>query len=212
MNAQSDFSNFGASGAKSSGPWVSLCETNWGYIIRSDTQWSNRAALIERVCAAAGLACLTAAALQWLFPPAAAGVSMDSTEFRIMSSMGMAMPALMFLWISDRGMGQEIHVDIHKGELRQGVVNRKGKFRPQRVVPFADVASAYIKRVEGAGDLSQLFVRMRDGKKVLHLASGRENTLRLLHQRLINEMKPSEAASDGWELVGRRLLPAGRTA
>ncbi|NHX27480.1 hypothetical protein HA397_26370, partial [Escherichia coli] len=113
----------------------------------------------------------------------------------------------------DRGMGQEIHVDIHKGELRQGVVNRNGKFRPQRVVPFAGVASAYIKRVDAAGDLSQLFVRMHDSKKVLHLASGREGTLRLLHQRLIHEMKPAEeAASEGWERVGRKLMPAKRTA
>ncbi|WP_372603544.1 hypothetical protein [Actibacterium sp.] len=210
MTAHSQFSNFGVSGVPTSGPWVSLCETNWGFIISSDTQWSNRAALIERVCAVAGIACLIAACMNWLFPSVDAVTQVaDSTRYRIMSSLGMAMPALLFLWISDRGMGHEIQVDVQKQSLRQGVVNRKGKFRVQREVPFSEITSTYIKRCEGFGGCAQLHVRLGKGKRVLSLASGRESTMRVLHQRLTNELQPSRSPVRGWERVGRRLVPTG---
>lgn len=209
MEAHSTFKGYGTSGAGAKGPWVSVCETNWGFVISSDTQWSNRSVLIERVCAAAGLACLVAACGSWLFPEVHATVSMPvEVPMRIASSLTMAMPALLFLWISDRGMGGEVQIDVVKGCIRRGICNRKGKFRVQKKVPFSQIGSAFIKRSSERGDTCQLFVRLNDSKQAIYVASGSESTMQLLYDRLNQVLRPVRTQVAGWDRVGRRLMPA----
>ncbi|KCV83488.1 hypothetical protein ATO10_01970 [Actibacterium atlanticum] len=210
MTAHSTYKGYGASSAGAVGPWVSVCETNWGFVISSDTQWSNRSVLIERVCAVAGLACLVAACGSWLFPQVNASVPMPvDVPLRLASSLTMAMPALLFLWISDRGMGSEVQIDVVKGCLRRGVCNRRGKFRVQSKVPFSDIASAYIKRGSTKNDLCQLHVRLKGSNKVVYVASGSEATMKVLYDRLNQVLRPVKTKMPGWDRVGRRLLPAG---
>ncbi|MHC0053125.1 hypothetical protein [Actibacterium sp. D379-3] len=206
MTAHSNFSNVGVIRSGATGPSVSMSETNWGYIISSDTQWGNRAALIERTFALAGCACLIAACGSWLFPQVNAAVGPDMPG-RIASSLGMGIPALLFLWLSERGMGYEVQVDVVKSCLRQGVCNRRGKVRTLRTVPFDKIGSAFIKRGQAPGDIAQLFVRLTGGRTV-HLTSGRETTLRTLHGRLSRELRPVRTQLKGWDRVGRRLTPA----
>lgn len=205
MVAQSKYGDFGVTSSRS-GAWVSICETSWGYIIQSDTEWSNRAALIERVCAMAGIAFLVAASGQWLFPQVHAAIDFAHPE-RVASTLGLAMPALMFLWISDRGMTREVQVDVTKSCLRLCVRNRRGKTRVLRAVPFERIASAYVKRSGAPGAPAQLFLRLHGHRPVMHIASGREATLRVLHGRLNEEIRPARTQVDGWERVGRKLQP-----
>ncbi|MGB8623473.1 MAG: hypothetical protein WCD16_11690 [Paracoccaceae bacterium] len=208
MTAHSSFRDYGVTSTGAKPPRVTVCETNWGYIISSDTDLCNRAALIERVCALAGLIFLVGACGNWLFPQVDSAAQIG-VQARFASSIGLAMPALLFLWISDRGMSQEVHVDVVKQCVRRTVCNRNGKTRVLRAVPFDDIESAFIKRAEGARDVAQLFVRLACNKKPLHVTSGREATLRVLHQRLSKELRPVRTRMKGWERVGRRLQPVG---
>jgi len=202
MSAQNHFNDFGVTSTRSKA-WISVCETNWGYIIRSDTGIGNRAALIERVCAIAGIAFFVAAFGQWMIPQVQAAVPLAAPE-RVASSLGLAMPGLLFLWISSRGMTREVQVDEVKRCLRMSVCNRNGRSRVLRSVPFEQIGSAYIKR----GAPAQLYLRLTDEKRVLHVASGREPTLRVLHERLSHQFRPVRTQVDGWERKGRRLQPA----
>lgn len=202
MTAQNRFDDFGVTSSRSKA-WISLCETNWGYIIRSDTGIANRAALIERTCAVAGIAFLTAAFGQWMIPQVQAAVVLAAPE-RVVSTLGLAMPGLMFLWISSRGMTREVQVDEVKRCLRMSVCNRNGRSRVLRSVPFEQIGSAFIKR----GAPAALYLRFADEKRVLRVASGRETTLRLLHERLSHQFRPVRTQVDGWERKGRRLQPA----
>lgn len=206
MTAYSTDLKYGVKSNAASEAWVSICETHWGYIIRSDTQIADRAPLIERVAGIAGIAFLIAACASWLVPQVHAGVPADLST-RMASSIGLTLPAVMFLWIAERGLRQEVHVDVSRGKLRQAVCNRNGRVRVLKSVPFEKITSAFIKRdCPTCG--AQLFVRLEDGKPI-HIASGRETTLRLLHERLGLELRPTKTKLKGWERVGRKLKPAG---
>lgn len=170
---------------------VSLSETTWGYVIRSDTQFADRAALAERVSAITGLAFMFTAFASWLVPQAHQLVDPNLTFIgRAASTMMLAFPALMFLWISERGLSREVEVDVVRKEVRTSVCNRKGKSRVQRVVPFGTIGSAFIKRMTEGGTTAKLYLRLTQNQGVIEVATGREATMRALHERLSMELLP----------------------
>ncbi|KAJ56561.1 hypothetical protein ACMU_06360 [Actibacterium mucosum KCTC 23349] len=187
-------------------PLVCVTETKWGYVIRSDSRVSQRAALIERVSAMTGLAFMSMAFGSWLIPEVqAAGLS--DTSVRMASTATLAIPALMFLWIAERGMAQDFEVDLRKSEIRLSVCNRAGRARVLKQIPFDQVGSAYIKRASNHGANARLFLRLQGKGGVVEVASGRESTMRVLHERLSYELRPQRIMLRGWERVGRRLKP-----
>lgn len=197
-----DTANTAAGAARAGQTRVS--ETGWGYVLRTDTELCNQACLIERVCAATGLVLVLAAGGPWIVPQVNADVVLADQSSRVMSSFGLLMSALMFLWISERGFAREVHVNILRRRLRLNLCNRRGRTRTLRELPFEQISSAYVRR---CGRGAQLFVRHARGGAPIHLASGRESTLRILHERLVREIRPTEAGIAGWQRVGRRLRP-----
>ena len=120
------------------------------------------------------------------------------------ASIGLFMPALMFLWISERGLAREVQIDTERRSLRICAVNRKGVSRTLRDLPFDSIKTAYIKKV---GSLSQLFLRVSGQKQAVHIANGSDVTLREVHKRLNLELGPVKTQMQGWSRVGRRLRP-----
>jgi len=210
MTAHATFSDYGSFSARKSKPQISVCETPWGYVIGSDTRLNQRSALIERVCVVAGIAFVLASLGGWLLPQVQAAVPLSGVGIapRIVSALSMLMPALLFLWISERGLGQEVQVDIEERCLRQCVSNRRGTTRTQRKVQFDAIGSAFIRPGVNVHGIAQLFVRLTDGRSILHLASGREATMRILHERLSHDLHPARPEVKGWEWAGLRLMPA----
>ena len=192
-------------------PMVGLSETPWGYVIRSDMQLSGRAALIERVCAITGLAFMFAAFGNWLFPQVHAAVD-GGVSTMWMSTVLLAFPALLFLWISERGMSHDVEVDVTKSQLRLSVSNRYGRSRVVNSIPFDHVGSAYVKRTSDYGSQARLYLRLSGSKGILQVASGRESTMRVLHERLSHELRPVRVKLGRWERVGRKLQPAAVNA
>lgn len=187
-------------------PSVSVTETKWGYVIRSDSRLSERAALIERVCAITGLAFMCVAFGSWLIPQVHAA-GLDGTAIRVASTASLAVPALMFLWIAERGMAHDFEVDLRKSEIRLSVCNRAGRARVLKQIPFANIGSAYIKRAANHGANARLFLRLAGKAGVVEVATGRETTMRVLHERLSHELRPQRVMLRGWERVGRQLKP-----
>lgn len=187
-------------------PFVSLSNTEWGYVIRSDAQLARRAALIERVCLATGIAFMIAAFGSWMFPQAHASVELGSIG-KIASTAALSVPALMFLWIAERGMSSDMEVDTVKSQLRLCVCNRNGRARVLKAIPFEHVGSAYIKRISESSNRARLYLRIKGRKDAVQVAAGRETTMRVLHDRLSTELRPQRVQLSGWERVGRRLKP-----
>jgi len=192
-------------------PQVSLSTTDWGYVIRPDSQLARRAVLIERVSAITGLAFMVLAFGSWLFPQVHAAVDVGAAA-KMVSTLGLAVPALMFLWIAERGMARDIEVDLVKSTLRMCVCNRHGRARVLKDIPFEHVGSAYIKKVTDESANARLYLRLTGKKGIVEVASGRETTMRVLHQRLSQELRPKRVQLRGWERVGRKLQPASAVA
>lgn len=188
--------------------WVSVTETYWGYVIRSETSWSTRARLIERVSAAAGIALLTLAFGHWLFPGLLGAAKIQPPQ--LASSAGMGVAGLALLWVAGRGLSRELHVDLSLRSLRQVVRNRNGRTRIDRVVPFDAVESAFVRRSSWPGGAARLFLRLKEGGKLLHVASGRQPTLEVLNARMSQDVKPVRVQMEGWQRIGRKLMPAGQ--
>lgn len=204
MNAYTEASDFGVtSGTRRN--WVSLTETYWGYVIRSDSNFSTRAALIERVSAITGLTFLVLAGGHWVFPELHASV--DGIEVRTASTIAPALVGLIFLWISGRGLSHELQVDMTLRCLRQVVRNRNGRSRIEKLVPFDQVDMAYVKRPEAAGAAARLVVRLKDSKVEVQMATGQLSTMQALNERMSRDIRPVDLKVTGWQRVGRKLIP-----
>ncbi|MGC9370598.1 MAG: hypothetical protein ACP5DX_13755 [Paracoccaceae bacterium] len=188
--------------------WVSVTETYWGYVIRSETNWSTRARLIERVSAAAGVALLTLAFGNWLAPDLLAMANIRSPQ--VASSAGMGVAGLALVWVAGRGLSRELHVDLTMRSLRQVVRNRNGRTRIDRVVPFSAIESAFVRRASVPGGAARLYLRLKEGGKLLHVASGRQATLEVLNARMSQDLKPVLVQMEGWQRVGRKLMPVAQ--
>jgi len=188
--------------------WVSVTDTYWGYVVRSETNWSTRARLVERVSAAAGVALMSLAFSNWLAPGLLKVANIQAPPAA--SSAGMAVAGLALLWVAGRGLSRELHVDLTMRSLRQVVRNRNGRTRIDRVVPFHEIESAFVRRAAMPGAAARLYLRLKDGGKLLHVASGRQATLEVLNKRMSQDLKPSLVHVAGWQRVGRKLMPVGQ--
>ncbi|MBN2906121.1 MAG: hypothetical protein JXJ18_05390 [Rhodobacteraceae bacterium] len=175
-------------------PLVNVCETSWGYVVRSDTAITDRAVLIERVAGIAGATFLVIAAGQWFFPPVQAAVGEPARQ--MLASIGMALSGLVFLWIAARGLGQEVQVDLERLCLRSAVCNRHGRSRVHRAVGFDEIGSAFVKRSKTAGVVAKLYVRVGEGNDLIEVARGREATLTALHYRLSRDLHAAVLLQD----------------
>lgn len=205
MNAFTRDSHFGVTSETQSN-WVSLTETYWGYVIRSDSTWSTRAVLIERMAAVTGAVFLMVAAAHWMLPEVRTGV-LDTAEGRLASSIALGISGMIFLWVSGRGLCHELQVDMTLRCLRKVVRNRNGRTRVEMMVSFDDIASAYVRRPEIAGASAALYVRSKAGK-VMRVATGSAATMEVLNLRLTDDVRPQGVKVDGWQRVGYKLVPA----
>ncbi|RSK33522.1 hypothetical protein EJA01_09515 [Rhodovulum iodosum] len=183
-----------------------MCETNWGYVFRSGTTFNDRAALIERVSAIAGLTFFVLAVGHWFFPDA--DVVMHTPMERLASSFGLASAGLAFVWISERGLRHDIQVDLERRRLRLTTTNRRGKARIVRSFAFAEITSLFVKRSAEPGRPARLCLRVAGNRWDVELMRGSAAALAVLHGRIAGDLRPVMPVADGWEKVGHKIRPS----
>jgi hypothetical protein len=177
---------------------LTVTETFWGYIIRERDPATDRRALRDWVLLFLGATLLAAALGQWLFPGAI--VSQELLSIKLALTATMAGLGLACFHGVARRTSVEVQVDTVKRELRVAERDRRGAERVIDRVPMRDIDSAYVKRGARASAGGHLLLRVAGSEAPLHFASGSERELRLLHDRLRNDLRPAR------ERVERRLL------
>ncbi|MBK1636174.1 hypothetical protein CKO19_10535 [Rhodovulum adriaticum] len=197
-----------------------ICDTPWGYIIRSDTPFSDRAVLIERVSGLAGLSFLFVAGGQWFLEPLQAAATAvapglhEKVTSEMLLSVAMAIAGILFLWISVRGVRQEVQVDLEARCLAWANCNHCGKSRLNRSIPFDRIGSIFIRRSKSPGVPAILYARLEGCETPIEVARGREAALTPVHQRLCTDLNVHRSQSEAGQVrpVRPRTAPAVRVA
>ncbi len=194
MNAMSDLGEPGADGALA----LMVRETHWGYIIRERETVADRRLLRDALLVFAGVVLVAVGLGQWLMPGSL--LAADLIVIKVVLTAALLAGGLACFHAVVREARVEVQVDTVRRELRVTERDRRGAERLLQRVPMREIDSAYVKRGARSPAGGHLLLRLADSDAPLHLASGTERELRLLHDRLRRDLRPAR------ERVERRLL------
>jgi len=177
---------------------VKLIETHWGYILREADGAVGGVALAEAALRFLGLILVVSAYAQWLLP--AALFPAGDVSGRIGLSAVLAVGGAAVYLVANRGFRPETQVDTAKREFRFARRNGQGIARIQRRLPFDAVESAFVRRRDGGA--GELCLRLAGVEAQVHVATGAERDLEVLHLRLCRDLKsPAERVEARMKLV-----------
>lgn len=196
---------------------LTMSETFWGYVIRETEDRFDIRATLESAMRFAGLMMIIAAFAQWLLPGALFSGEVLAMKLALMFGF-IAFGAGLY-WYGDRGYRNEVEVDTTRRELRVVGRNSRGHGKLQKRIPMGEVESAYVKRTGNSGFTAHLLFRLKGEHDPMHLATGEESELRVLHARLCRDLQPAKermerrmARETRAAPRARRLMPQGSTA
>jgi hypothetical protein len=195
MNMMNDQAELADEGRPSS---LAVGETYWGYIVREHASDQDRRFLRDAVLVFSGAVLVLVGLGQWLMPGAL--FTADLVALKIAVTAAMLSLGLVCLHAVGRDAAVEIQVDTVKRELRVVERDRRGGERLVQRIAMRDIDSAYVKRGPHPSAGGHLLLRVAHSEAPLHLASGSERELRLLHDRVRRDLRPPR------ERIERRLL------
>jgi hypothetical protein len=167
-------------------PDVVVEGTDVGYDVKTETPFGDRAVLIERVAAIAGLT-LVGLAVAGIYVGRAYHLN-GLGSAQLVAGAILLTGGIAYLWISARGMRHQAKFDLEKREMDYVVRNRLNGCRTLRSVGFDDIKAAFIKRPSGPGKPALLYVRVGEGEDLIEVARGSEDALKKLHARLSHDL------------------------
>lgn len=194
MNAMSDLGEPGSEGTLA----LMVGETHWGYIIRERDTGGDRRLVRDALLVFLGAILVAVGLGQWLMPGALFNADLIAIKLAITAAM-LGVGIGCFHVVGRDGM-VEVQVDTVRRELRVTERDRRGAERLIQRVPMREIDSAYVKRGSRPSAGGHLLLRLAETDAPLHLATGSERELRLLHDRLRRDLRPAR------ERVERRLL------
>lgn len=192
------------SGAAAAGDEPALqgvTETAWGYVVAAGGTLSRNAAAIERAAWLAALALFALAGGHWLVPVVHGLLGLGT---QIALSVALGLVGLALSWLADRGLLEEVQVDLEARTLRWTLGNARGGLRILREVGFDEIGSVFVHRAEGPGQPARLCVRVGRGDEQIELARGREPWLIAIQQRLARDLQGSSLRKVNPGRRGRR--------
>ena len=167
-------------------PRVVVQGTDVGYDVKTETPFGDRAVLIERVAAIAGLT-LVALAVAGIYVGRAYQLHGLGSGHLVAGAV-LLTGGIAYVWISARGMRHQAKFDLEKREMNYVVRNRLDGCRTLRSVSFDEIKAAFIKRPSEPGKPALLYVRIGDGEDLIEVARGSEDALKELHARLSHDL------------------------
>ena len=182
---------------------VSLRETHWGCIIRSEIGGETAtlfAGLGSKLAAVAGW---VAIAVLWLIPGPGFAVKAVATAVILMA-------VYLGIVLLRRVRGHELQVDTYRRELRAAVLTPDGGSRVTATARFEQVGDSVLRRDPVDPATWHLDLRLTGRSDLIRVASGDEATLMAVYDRLVKDLRPVEDCVPG--LDATRLRNASRAA
>ena len=173
--------------------------THWGYIVSATYGPGFGIIAAQAISMILGAAFVTAAASLVFIPPLVASIptavaTSDDSMIRIGVSVIFAGVGFLFLWYASRGTATELQIDTNLGEIREVVRNRGGKSTLLGRYGFDSIGGVFLNRTCGEADKS-LVMRYRNKAQTLLIASGTEESLLPLRNRLGRDLLSSDEIS-----------------
>lgn len=160
-------------------------ETHWGYIVRSGGDAGQGLILTQSLSLLTGAALLAASIGMWLIPGLLAGT--DALMMRMFATIVFVSAAALLLWYSSRGVISEIQIDNGRGEIREVVRNHAGKMSLLACYSFDSIGGVFMEPT-GSDDAASLVLRYRNSSETVEVASGREDELTHLRDRISRDV------------------------
>ncbi len=182
---------------------VSLRETHWGCIIRSEIGGETArlfAGIGTKLAALAGWAAVAGA---WLVPGPVFAVKAAATVVILVA-------VYLGLVLLRRAKGYELQVDLYRRELRAAVLTPDGGSRVTTTARFEQVGDSVLRRDAVDPATWHLDLSLKGRSDLIRVASGDEPTLMAVYDRLVRDLRPVEERVPGLNVA--RLRDASRAA
>ena len=130
--------------------------------------------LLELAMKIVAFVCLSIAALLLILGDLA-GLAAVEARLGLSGSLGL-LGFLLYVWAS-RGLISELHIDSTRFEIRLGSRDGHGHFHLDRVFPFDEIVSVFIRRSRNADAIVSLYVKTLSDKAPLKIVRGTERSL-----------------------------------
>lgn len=174
---------------------VSVRETNFGYIIRSE-RGGGHAELRERIVKFALVAVWISVAGVWLLPLGGGSVALKA----VYSVVVLALAYLGLILSRNGRSGFELHVDTSRRELRSAVLTVRGESWIRSSARFGEVLAPLLRRSRSGDGPRSLCLRIAGEDDVMPVAVADEDTLMAIHDRLMRDLRPIEERLPGFKL------------
>jgi|GEM_PF-2278909 hypothetical protein len=186
---------------------IARLERGWGYsLVRKDGMDGMRARA-ETLLRIGSVLCFAGMAGLWLLPGST--FTFGVLGIKVGLSVALGLIGLAFGHLSERGLMREVQVDLQRGQLRLVWRNRKSEARLNTVIGFAEIGSVFLRRLPGAGRLTQLNLRYGRSGEVMTLFTGEENLMREVWYDLNGDLHPDEPEQVQPSRV--KAAPSGQT-
>lgn len=181
---------------------VYVRETPFGYVIHSGKAadgkrmrfWAARIILAAMCVAAVGV---------WVGPMGIGPAPLAA----LASVFCVAAGVTSFFVIDSASSGIELHVDMHREELRSAVVTARGESWIRSSARFGEVAEIFLRRPSAEMNIRSLCLRIDGDEETMQVAIGDEKTLLAVHDRLSRDLRPTSATTPVTRIA---KLPAKR--
>jgi len=170
-------------------PLLEQIEMPWGFRLRpADMQERASDLMIEWTLTLFGVALLLSAFAQWLLPGSL--YVGDSMVAKFVLTCVLGMLGGLALSLSARGFRPEVQVDRLRQEIRFVSRNPRGRGQVLATVDIDQIIGVGITRSLSTGDCHCL-IYLIDGEKPLRIATGNENEIRQIRERMDHYVTPA---------------------
>lgn len=186
---------------------LSVAVHTWGYSIQTNDQTGFWARLAQALAGGTAFVSAAVAVGIWIFPGSDIGI--EAVPFKMAVSGMLGIISVLALWFASQGTIYELQIDSKKRELREVLLNKKGRAYTLRRFNFSEISSVIFKRdaSESAQGFANLLIRLKTQTQSIYVVFDKEARLEDIREILAQDIlqAPSER-QDNSLISPRRVL------